>query len=435
MTLRQQLLRGGMGSLGTKMIHTLLAFGLAVLLARVLGPEGYGNYAFAFAVITLLAIPAHAGLPPLIVRETAKAGAKRDWAMMKGLWLWSNRFIAVVSLGVVAAVGFALLFGEQWFGGERRSTLLAGLLLVPSIALGLSKSAALRGLGKVVIGQLPDNIVRPGSLLILLVAAMWLVPGIATNPQGAMLLHVLAGLLALGLATILLRRSCPKEIAEVKKPTKQADYWRRAAFPLALVTGLQLINTQADLVILGLLREDAEVGNYRVVVQMSNLVIFGLVAINQVLHPHFAALYSSGDLARLQRLVTIGARAILALALVPVALFVSMGESILGWVFGAEYMFGAVPLAILALGQLANAGFGPVGALLNMTGHEHDTMKGMIVAIIANLVLNIMLIPTLGMVGAAIATATSFVLWNAILWFFVRRRLGIESSGLVWKSE
>jgi O-antigen/teichoic acid export membrane protein len=46
-----------------------------VLLARMLGAEGYGIYAYAFALVTLLAMPAKAGLPQLVVRETARGVA------------------------------------------------------------------------------------------------------------------------------------------------------------------------------------------------------------------------------------------------------------------------------------------------------------------------------------------------------------------------
>lgn len=432
--LRAHLLRGGVGSIGIKGAHTLLAFALAVLLARVLGPEGYGVYSFSFALLTLLAIPAQAGLPQLMVRETAKAQANRDWALMRGFWRWSNRFIVSFSLIIFTLVGAALLVGDIFFSAERRETILAGLLLVPLIALSLARSSALRGLGRVVVGQLSGNIVRPGLLIVFVLLANWLLLDYAKTPQGVMFFHVLAGLLAFLLATFLLRQARPSPMKKSGEFREEATYWRRAALPLALVAGLQLINTQADLVILGLLQDDAEVGVYRVVVQMGNLVIFGLVAINQVLHPYFAALHSAGQLVSLQRLVTISARAILLLALVPVLFFVFAGEMILGRIFGPEYILGTAPLTILAIGQLANASFGSVGALLNMTGHERDTMRGMVAAIMVNIILNLLLIPLFGMVGAATATATSYVVWNVILWAYVRRRLGIESSGLAWRT-
>lgn len=431
--LRARLLRGGAGSIGVKVANTLLAFLLAVVLARSLGPKGYGVYAFAFALLTLLAIPAQAGLPQLVVRETAKAHALEDWSLMQGIWRWSTRFIFMFSLVLVFFVGSILWFGEAWINSDRRSTLLAGLLLVPLIALCLARGSALRGLGRVVRGQVPGNVVRPGLLILLLLMVAWIFPEHVFTPQNVMLLHVLASLIALVFVTVMLKNEQPNALCKVKYPREERVYWRRAALPLALVAGLQLINSQADIVLLGLIREDAEVGVYRVVVQMGNLVIFGLVAINQALHPHFAALYSSGELIKLQRLVTISARAILALALIPVGLFLFAGQPILGLIFGAEYIIGAMALAILAMGQLSNAAFGSVGALLNMTGHERDTMRGMMIAIVLNIVLNLTLIPRFGMAGAATATAVSFFVWNAILWFYVRRRLGIESSGFAWR--
>jgi O-antigen/teichoic acid export membrane protein len=395
-----------------------------------LGPEGYGVYAFAFALLTLLSIPAQAGLPQLVVRETAKARANEDWQLMLGIWRWSTRFIALFSMALVLFIGGILWLGGEWIDPNRRNTLLAGLLLVPLLALGLVRGSALRGLGSVVKGQIPGNVIRPGLLIVFVLMASWIWPERAAAPQVAMLLHVLAAFAAFALATVMLRNGQPSALRKVQHPREEKVYWRRAALPLALVAGLQLINSQADLVLLGLIREDAEVGVYRVVVQMGNLVIFGLVAINQALHPHFAALYSSGDLNKLQRLVTMSARAILALALIPVALFLFAGRPILGLVFGAEYVIGAVALAILSLGQLSNVAFGSVGALLNMTGHERDTMRGMMVAIVINLVLNLALIPYFGMAGAATATAVSFLVWNAILWNYVRKRLGIQSIGV-----
>ena len=85
-------------------------------------------------------------------------------------------------------------------------------------------------------------------------------------------------------------------------------------------------------------------------------------------------------------------------------------------------------LCIVAIGQLTNAAFGSVAALLNMTGHEKDTMRGMFIAFVVNVVLNLVLVPEYGMVGAATATAISIFILNAVLRYYVKKRLGIESS-------
>ena len=430
MTLRQQLMRGGVGSIAIKVLGTGIAFGLAVVLARVLGPEGYGVYAFVLSLIMLLAIPAQVGLPALVVRETAKAQAKDAWGLMRGLWRWSNLFVLVFAVVMVAVGALALWLGRDWLGELRWQTLAAGLALVPLIALANVRGAALRGLRRVVLGQLPESILRPGLLLAMILAAIWWWKGGALTPVAVMGLHGLAAFAAFIIGATVLVRARPPGVRAGPQPEYEARYWRRAAMPLAMLAGLQLINAHTDIIMLGVIRSDEEVGVYRVVVQVATLVVFGLQAINQVLQPYFARLHVQGEHERLQRLVTYSARVILLLALPPVLVMVASGGPLLEFLFGAEYRLGALALAILALGQLANAAMGSVGMLLNMTGHERDTLRGVAIAAATNVVLNLVLIPPFGLEGAAAATAVTLLIWNFILWYSVHRRLGLESSAL-----
>jgi len=276
---------------------------------------------------------------------------------------------------------------------------------------------------------LPESVVRPAVLLLLLLIWLGFAPSEAElSANRAMAFYVVAAIVSLALAMWLLHRSRPEELRQKPEPIYYSSDWRKAVIPLALITGLHVVNNYADLIILGLFRLDEEVGIYRAVSQLALLIIFGLQAINQVLHPHFARLYAQRDRAKLQKLVTISARIILALAFGPFVVFLFFGGDILQFVFGSGFAMGATALAILAFGQLANAAFGSVGALLNMTGHERDTMRGMMIAMGANVVLNFVLIPVYGMNGAAIATAFSYLLWNAVLRYFVRKRLSIESA-------
>ena len=73
-------------------------------------------------------------------------------------------------------------------------------------------------------------------------------------------------------------------------------------------------------------------------------------------------------------------------------------------VFGKPYENGDLPMVILATGQLINAGTGAVGLLLTMTGHQIRWLAISISAFFHNGMLNWMLIPKLGLVGAAMAT-------------------------------
>ncbi len=84
---------------------------------------------------------------------------------------------------------------------------------------------------------------------------------------------------------------------------------------------------------------------------------------------------------------------------------------------------------VLAVGQLANAAAGPCGSVLNMTGLVRLSLADNVAALVLNVALNLLLIPRLGVLGAAIAWSLSLVLVNATKWLQVRRILGIRAQG------
>ena len=97
-------------------------------------------------------------------------------------------------------------------------------------------------------------------------------------------------------------------------------------------------------------------------------------------------------------------------------------------IFGSEFTRGAIALAILSAAQLVNAFTGPANSLLNMTGHEDDQLKAMTVGVAINAALNALLIPRWDIVGAAIATGTSLIVWNILLVRMVRNQLGLNAT-------
>lgn len=426
---RAQLLRGGIGSLGLKLASAGLGFALAILLARALGPTGYGVYAYVFALVSLMAVPAEFGLPHLVVRETARAHAHEQWGLMRGVWRWS-----ALAAGVLAVLVAAVAGGLAWALAERFSTLqLAtvawGLLLVPLIALGNLAGAALRGLRNVLQGQLPELVLRPGAFLALS-AAVLLGGNGGFTADTAMLLHVIAAAGALAAGAWLLARQRPSPVARAAVAVYETRRWVRSAIPLALVAGMHLIHHHTDIVMLGLFMASGDVGAYRVAAQAATVVALGLNAMNMVVAPRFARLHASGDAGHLKWLVTFSARIILLLTLPVAACLALFGEPVIRVVFGDGYTTGSAALAILAAGQLCNAAFGSVAFLLNMTGHERDTARGLAAAVAVNVVLNLLLIPAFGLEGAALATSVTLGLWNVLLWRAVRRRLGIDSTAL-----
>ncbi len=82
----------------------------------------------------------------------------------------------------------------------------------------------------------------------------------------------------------------------------------------------------------------------------------------------------------------------------------------------------------VVLGFLSIVIAGSTAVVANMTGHERLTLYSVGVSVTVNIVLNLVLIPVLGMNGSAIATAVSLVLFNGLQWYWVRSRVGLRPS-------
>ena len=79
-------------------------------------------------------------------------------------------------------------------------------------------------------------------------------------------------------------------------------------------------------------------------------------------------------------------------------------------IFGADFQAGAVVVMIGAVGQIFNCGVGSVGFLLLMSGNQGQLMKIEAVTAVLLIALNVMLVPRLGIAGAAIATTITTVI-------------------------
>lgn len=426
--LRAQLLSAARGSVALRIVALGATMATSVVLARALGPTAYGTYAYVFAIITLLALPSQVGIPTLLVRETAKAQAHEAWPRMKGLWAWATRTILVTSVAIAVIAAIVVAWRGDRIGSELRWTLAAGILLVPLIALGNARGAALRGLRLIVRGQLPETVLRPLMLVSFVGLAWWL--GGQVSAPAAMVWHALAAAVAFAIGGAILWHARPGTLATVKADTSPAHEWWHAALPLALISGLQVAGNQSGVILLGLFRPQAEVGLYKVAASAATLALFGLQTANLVIAPHIARLHALGEHDRLQRLACVGALASGALTLPVFLVFVFGGRWLIGLLYGAAYVDAYGPLLILGAGQMVNALFGSVGLLLNMTGYERDAARWLAVAAASNVVLGVVLVPGLGMTGAAIASVFSLLVWNLAFWRIAIRKVGVDGSVL-----
>jgi O-antigen/teichoic acid export membrane protein len=410
---RGRMVRSAGMTAALKVGATAIAFGASTLYARALGPHGYGLYAYVIAWAMLVTIPVTLGLPGYLVREGAKQPASTRW--LRG---WADRRVMVA--GMLAAVAMACAYFLPQAAGARELFLVAAFLPLVN-ALQRTRTALLRARGEVARSQWPNWIAGP-ALMLAVLALLWGARGVL-HPVDVVAAMLGAAILALAINEVQLRRT-----ASGPRVPPPAAIDVRAALPFMWLGGLYLLNSRIDLIMIGSLKGAHDAGLYAIAARAAGLVPFIVTAANMTLQPRIARLYHAGDHALLQRMVTAAARRVLAASL-PLALVLMVGAWwLLSYLYGAAFTPAARPLQILAAAQLVSLGFGSVGTILNMAGHERQSMKLLTLAVILNLVLNATLIPPFGIVGAAIATGASRVVAQMLLWVWLRRKLGIRSS-------
>jgi O-antigen/teichoic acid export membrane protein len=112
-------------------------------------------------------------------------------------------------------------------------------------------------------------------------------------------------------------------------------------------------------------------------------------------------------------------------SLAAAVVILAMGQPLLS-LFGARFVDGYHLMFILTAGLMARAAVGPVERLLNMLGEQRACAMVYATAFILNLGLCIVLIPRLGVDGAAVATSTALIVESILLFLVTRRRLGLH---------
>lgn len=400
-----------------------------VLIARLLGKSDYGIYSYAMAIINVLLTPILSSLVLLSTRLTAQYEALGDWAGMRGLWKrllqWLLAYGVTSALLVLSFLSFVdhAAFSES----ASRFCLLIALPLLIIIPCGALFSGILRGLHYPLISQLPEQMVRPISFLIIFLCVFLLLGKQQLTPEIVIIIQVASTLVTLFFAWQWLNKYRPVNVIKVLPRFDSRD-WFLLLLPLSFSAAMLALFNQTDVLLLGWISTLDAVGEYRVAAQAAILVSFPLTAVNMFMASNISRLNTLNQRDELQVMAIKAARFALLLALPLASVFWIWGHTILGTVFGQDYSNGYIALSILCVGQIVNVATGAVGYLLNMTGRTKEFAVATFVAAIVNIGLNVFLIPKYGAVGAAIATAMTTILYNIFLTYTVYLRMGIHCT-------
>lgn len=426
-SLEKRLARGVIGSFGLRVSLTGFSFLISLILARSLGATEYGVYAFILAWVNFLCILVLAGLDNVVIREVAASQAQSAWGVVRGLLRWSNLVVLALSvvIGLLAAVtawGFARKV--NW---AQLPAFLIALTLLPLMALTRIRQAAMQGLQHVVAGQLPEAVIQPAIFIGLILASHSLL-GLALRARTALTLYAIAAGVGLLVGAVVLHLRISQR-SKLVTPIYRPSEWIASALPLLLVNGMSVINTQGPILLLGAMKGAQTAGLYAIATRVADLIAFGLISVNLALAPVVARLWAQRDISRLQQMVTKSVRAALIFTLPVAAALIIFGGTVLS-LFGGEFRQARSALAILIVGQLVNVAMGSVGLLLVMAGHEREVAFATGVCVVLNITLNLIMIPSLGVMGTALAVAASMIVWNVLVAVWVYRRLGIHPTAL-----
>lgn len=419
----QTMARGGALNLVGALVQQGALFAVLAVLAVALGAADLGRYSLLYGMLSLLSLLGLAGFRAGLTRFVAIHLADGDAARLRG----------TVRLGMgVTVIGSLLLAGGLALAAPavadfyRDPAIVDGVriiaLTLPGTTITDAALSATQGWRSQVeytlIGRFLDPLTVLGLTGLVVVlglgldAALWAVAG------GAWLAAVLA-LVALARRM----RTVP-----AARPVVEA----RAIFSFSMVSWVSALAATgliwSGTLILGRLTDPASVGVFTVGTRLVSLAVFVMAPITNSFTPHMAHLAHTGRKDEAARTYGSATRWILAASLPAFVVLVTFAGPLL-FIFGKEFTVGAEVTIVLALGQLVAAAAGPCGVVLNMSGRVGLSMVDNVGVLVVNVALTLLLVPWLGIVGAALAWSVSLVVVNAVKVLQVHRVLGIVAVG------
>jgi O-antigen/teichoic acid export membrane protein len=275
-----------------------------------------------------------------------------------------------------------------------------------------------------------QNIIVPIARLLLLM--VFLLAGLGAVAVGLswgipVILGAVGCLMALRLLAS--RAGSPGEGSDASTPLPRlaVEFWSYAA-PRGVGAAFSFIVLWLDIVLVGALASTRQAGVYAIASRYVILATFPMVALGFAIAPQISRLVSSGQLDATRRIFQAGTAWLVSLAW-PGCLVMGVFAPLLMRVFGKEFVSGSTSLSILCLAMLINTGAGNCGVVLAMTGRTGINLMVAALGAVVDVGGNVVLVPHIGMRGAALAWAATMVLVNGLTVAFLVKAFGLHPFG------
>ena len=393
----------------------LIGFYVLAVAARELGPANLGPFSWAMGVTLYFKLFTDFGVTVLGIRDIARAPERAREVIGEVLVL--QIAIGVLAFGTMVALAPVIAPDAK---SEEILPIIAFYVLVFAALAFDWALRALQRIGSVAIAQVFSQVVYG-----ILVATL-LVGGFEGAKRFAWF-TVLNAAIAASITLVLTFRAAglPKLTVNGRR------LWRRlkASLPIGVSFAMIQVYYSIDQVLLGYLRDTAEVAQYAVAYRLP-LGVFAFAAVwVAVVYPHASAMFVK-DPDRLRRQVGTFASYSVAIAL-PLGVGATLGgAALMPKLFGASFEPATTPFILLTWAVAISVVSVNFGNILLGCGDEKRYAIGVTVGAVLNVALNFALIPPLGTAGASIATIAAEL---AVLAYMIRRfRIVLGPVELEW---
>jgi O-antigen/teichoic acid export membrane protein len=405
-----------------RVASAMLALVSQVLLARWMGKFEFGIYIYVWTWVLMIGALSDMGLSSAARRFIPEYTELKAFDSLRG-FLTGSRWLAfaiATVIGVIGAFGVTLL--KPYIDHYTVIPLYLACITIPVYGLVQVQAGIAQSYDWPNLALMPFYIWRQLTITVLMGAA-WAF-GAPTDAVTAMIIAVFTTwAVTIGQLFVLDRRLKNKVPAGAKH--YEPKTWLATSLPIFVVEGFYLLLTYVDILTLEQMRSPDEVAIYYAAARLLALVAFVYFAIAGATTHKFTQYHVAGDKERLARFFAETIRWTFWPSLAACAAILALGRPLLS-VFGEGFTAGYDVMFILAIGMLSRAAVGPAERLLNMLGERKQCASVYALAFAINLVLCLVLIPPLGIEGAALATSTALVVESILLYRIAKRRLGFH---------
>lgn len=412
----KDILKGSIVIFSFKVFGAISLFLTHMLISRYYGAEILGVFNLILALMMLAGMLSRVGLDMYIVRVIPPLEHNH---IAISLFL-KEVFKIVLIAGILVSLIFYLLsdtINTYIFKSFDANNYLIGLIFVIlPFAFFNMLPEVFRAFHDVKIYSFFRNFAE--NFLLLIVLAFGIYTSLKFNP--VYVLYFVVVLITVTL-TLVLYKFLKKRNINLLIKGKYKDRILANSYPMFLTSSMILLMGYVDSFMISYYLDEYQVGIYSACIKLSFAVTFILAAINGFIGPKISQAYAKGDSEKVKQIYGYSVKLIIIATLPISTLLYVFPEFFLG-LFGKEFLVATSTLIIVNTAYLINAMCGPVGYVLNMTDNQHIFMKVVLIGIVLNIVLNVVLIPSYHINGAAIATLISMGFWNILSFIILKKK-------------